>query len=336
LPRGAATGALSLSVTLSFFTATLAAWRASHADRCGEMAPPPEAVVKVSIRAVEGARSADTLGSEREGTGIVVGERGLILTIGYLLIEAASVLVMTHDGRVYPGAVAGFDHATGFGLLRAPALPAAPVTFGDAAALQELHRVAIVGHAAAGGASEAAVVSRRRFVGWWEYMLDEAVYTAPARSDHSGAGLFDESGKLVGIGSLWVGDALEIGAAFPGNMFVPVNLLEPILDDLVATGRRRGPQRPWLGVYTEQQEGHVLVSRVLPGSPAAGCGLERGDVILGIGGHAISGQAEFYEHLWTRCATGMEMSLHVLHDKQVKELRARPMDRLEYFRPWTY
>ncbi|MGE5524655.1 MAG: S1C family serine protease [Rhodospirillaceae bacterium] len=323
-------------MTLAFFTATLAAWRASHTDRSAEMAPAPDAVVKVSARAVERARSAHTLGTEREGTGIVIGERGLILTIGYLLIEAASVLVMTHDGRVYPAAVAGFDHATGFGLLRAPGIAATPVAFGDAVGLKELHRVAIVSHAAAGGASEAAVVSRRRFVGWWEYMLDDAIYTAPPRSDHSGAGLFDEAGKLVGLGSLWVGDALDIGAAFPGNMFVPVNLLEPILDDLVATGRRRGPQRPWLGAYTEQHEGHVLVSRVLPGSPAEACGLKRGDIILGVGGRSIGGQAEFYEELWTRCESGVETSLHVLHEKQVKELRVRPMDRLDYFKPWTY
>ena len=323
-------------MTLSFFTAALAAWRASHTDRSDEMAPPPDAVVKVSARAVEGARSADSLGSEREGTGIVVGERGLILTIGYLLIESASVLVMTHEGRVFPAVVAGFDHATGFGLLRAAGLTAAPVELGDAAGLAALHRVAIVTHAAAGGASEAAVVSRRRFVGWWEYMLEDAIFTAPARSDHSGAGLFDEAGRLVGIGSLWVGDALDVGAAFPGNLFVPVDLLEHILDDLIAMGRRGGPQRPWLGVYTEQQEGQVLVSRVLPGSPAEGCGLERGDVILGIGGRSVGGQAEFYQQLWTRCAAGAETTLHVLHDKQVKELRARPMDRLEYFKPWRF
>lgn len=322
-------------MTLSFFTAALAAWRASHTDRGADLAPPPAAVVKLSMRAVEGARSADTLGSEREGTGIVVGERGLVLTIGYLLIEAASVLVMTHDGRVYPGVVAGFDHATGFGLVRAPALPAEPVVLGDAAALHELHRVAIVAHPAAGGTTEAAVVSRRPFVGWWEYMLDEAIYTAPARSDHSGAGLFDESGRLVGIGSLWVGDALDAGAAFPGNMFVPVDILEPILDELARTGRRSGRPRAWLGVYTEQQDGHLLVTRVLPGSPAERCGLERGDVILGIAGRSIGGQAEFYTELWTRCAPGVETSLHVLHEKQVKALRARPMDRLDYFKPWT-
>jgi len=321
---------------LSFFTATLAAWRAAHAGRAPAMVPAPDAVVKLSIKVIEGARSASSLGSEREGTGIVIGERGLILTIGYLIIEAASILVVTADGRVYPAVVAGFDHATGFGLLRSQGVAAAPVELGDAAAVQEIESVAIAAHAAAGGLSEAAVVARRRFVGWWEYMLDDALFTAPPRADHSGAGLFDESARLVGVGSLWVGDALDIGAAFPGNMFVPADLLTPILDDLLSTGRRRGPQRPWLGVYTEQHEGQVLVSRVLPGSPAQTCGLQRGDIILGVAGQPIGGQQEFYERLWSRGEAGVETRLNVLQEKQVTELRVKTMDRLEYFKPWTF
>lgn len=321
---------------LSFFTATLAAWRAAHAERVSAMTSTPDAVVKLSIKVMEGARSAGSLGTEREGTGIVIGERGLILTIGYLIIEAASILVVTADGRIYPAVVAGFDHATGFGLLRAPGVAATPVDFGDAAAIKEIDTVVIAAHAAAGGVSEAAVVDRRRFVGWWEYMLDDALFTAPPRADHSGAGLFDDSGRLVGVGSLWVGDALDIGAAFPGNMFVPTDLLVPILDELVATGRRRGPQRPWLGVYTEEHEGHVLVSRVLPGSPAQACGLKRGDIILGVAGQPIGGQQEFYERLWSRGEAGVETGLNVLQDKQVTELQVKTMDRLEYFKPWTF
>jgi S1-C subfamily serine protease len=320
-------------MTLSFFTAALAAWRAVHVDDGRVPAPPREAIVKLSIKAIDGARSADTLGAEREGTGIVIAERGLIVTIGYLIIEAASVLVVTHDARIYPASVAGFDHATGFGLLRAPALAAKPVTLADAAGLGELDRVAI---AATTGTSEAVVVSRRRFVGWWEYMLDRAIYTAPQRSDHSGAGLFDESGRLAGIGSLWVGDALDAGAAFPGNMFVPCDLLTAILDDLLATGRRRGPQRPWLGVYTEEHEGHVLVSRVLPDSPGARSGLQRGDIILGVAGESIGGQADFYRQLWSHGEAGDEVPLHVLQDKQVKAVTVKTIDRLSYFSPWKF
>src|SRR5687767_14883956 len=186
---------------LPFFTAALASWRAAYVAMPGVFVPvdAADAVVKLSIKAVEGARTAETLGAEREGTGIVIdNKRGLILTIGYLILEAASILVMTRDGRIYPASVAGFDHGSGFGLVRAlSGLSSAAVELGDSGALRELHIVSVAAHSAAGGTSNAAVVARRRFTGWWEYMIDDAIFTAPPRYEHSGAGLIDESGRLV-------------------------------------------------------------------------------------------------------------------------------------------
>jgi len=323
---------------LPFFTATLASWRAAYTEMPGAALPPDaaDAVVKLSIKAVEGARTADTLGAEREGTGIVIdNKRGLILTIGYLVLEAASILVMTRDGRIYPATVAGFDHGSGFGLIRAlSGLSSAAVELGDSGSVRELHTVNVAAHGGAGGHSSAAVVARRRFTGWWEYMIDEAIFTSPPRYEHSGAGLLDDSGKLVGIASLWVSDALEVGAAFPGNMFVPIDLLKPLLEDLVATGRRRGPARPWLGVYSEQHEGHLFVSRTLPDSPAARAGLTRGDVILGVAGQSIGGQSDFYRKLWSAGEAGCDVSLHILHNKAVKQVVVRTADRMDYLRPW--
>ena len=200
------------------------------------------------------------------------------------MLEAASILVMTHDGRIYPASVAGFDHSSGFGLIKAlSGLASADLELGDSGAVRELTTVHVAAQGAAGGVSTAAVVARRTFTGWWEYMIEDAIFTAPPRYEHSGAALLDASGKLVGIASLWVSDALEVGAAFPGNMFVPTDLLKPLLDDLVANGRRRGPARPWLGVYSNSTKA-ISSSRahcpILP--PRAG--LERGDVILGVAG----------------------------------------------------
>ncbi len=320
-------------MTISLFSASVAAWRATNG--IPRSAPPPlDAVVKLSIRAVDGARTADTLGSEREGTGIVIDEHGLILTIGYLVLEAASVLVMTGDNKIYPASVVGFDHATGFGLLRAsPAPPCAPVVLGDSGNLGELQSLVIAGHSGAGGVTGAALVSRRRFIGWWEYMIDDALFTAPPRYEHSGAALFDGEGRLVGIASLWVSDALNSGVAFPGNMFVPINLLKDVLDDLVEEGRRGGAARPWLGMNSEEVDGHVVVSRVLLDSPADQAGLKRGDIILGIGGNSIGGQSEFYECLWSGTA-GKGVTLHIVRDKVVKHLIVQTSDRLSYLRPW--
>lgn len=324
------------TVTVSFFTAALSSWRAAHIAvpdlRADDV--PQEAVVKLSIKAVANARTADNLGAEREGTGVVFGEKGLILTIGYLILEAGSILIVAGDGRVYPASVAGYDHATGFGLLRA-GLDCRPLELGSSAGVRELATVLVAAHGAAGGASRACVVSRRRFTGWWEYMIEGGIFTAPPRFEHSGAGLLDADGKLVGIGSLWVSDALEIGAAFPGNMFVPIDLLKPLLDDLLATGRGRAPARPWLGVYSEEIQGHVVVTRVLPESPAENAGLSRGDIILGVGGEAVGRQSEFYKRLWSSGEAGSSVVLHVLHKRTVRQLTVQTMDRMAFLRPWA-
>lgn len=323
-------------MTLPLFTAALSAWRAANVEL--PYATPPadvhDAVVKLSIRVVEGGRTAATLGAERDGSGIVIDPSGLVLTIGYLILEAESILVMTRGGQVYPATVVGFDHGSGFGLVRAPGYQGRSLELGDSSALRELATVCVAAHPGAGGSSLATVVARRRFTGWWEYMIDNAIFTAPPRYEHSGAGLIDAAGRLVGIASLWVSDAMDIGAAFPGNMFVPIDLLKPMLGDLVSTGRRRGPARPWLGVYSEQHEGHVIISRVLPDSPASQAGLKRGDIILGVGGQSIGGQSEFYERLWASGEAGSDITLHVVQNKSVKHFIVRSADRLDYLRPW--
>jgi S1-C subfamily serine protease len=323
-------------MTLPFFSATLAAWRAAYTEPPGMKKVAEDAahgLVKLSIKALPGARTADTLGTEREGTGVVIDDRGHILTIGYLVLEAASILVLTADGRVYPATVAGFDHATGFGLLRAqPGFGSRNIEMGSSDSVRELNTMCIAAHGGAGGTSYSSVVARRRFTGWWEYMIDDAIFTSPPRYDHSGAALLDSSGRLVGIASLWVSDALEQGVAFPGNMFVPTDLLKPLIDDLIELGRRRGPARPWLGVYSEQYEGHVVVSRVLPDSPAEEAGLQRGDIILGLGGHSIGGRSDFYRKLWTSGEAGCEIKMHILHNKAVKELTVQTTDRMQYLK----
>ncbi len=322
----------------SFFNVALATWRSVHAptSKAALRSDIPEAVVKLSIKAVEGARTADTLGAEREGTGVVIDASGLILTVGYLVIEAGSILVMAGDGRVFPAHVIGFDHATGYGLLRAsPGITKRPLDFGDTKTLSALSSARIATHASAGGVSPACMVSRRRFTGWWEYMIDDAIFTAPPRGEHSGAALIDDAGRLMGIASLWVSDATNQGVAFPGNMFIPIHILPPILDDLISNGRPRAPGRPWLGIYTEDIEGHVVVTRTLADGPADRSGIKRGDIVLGVAGNSVGSQSEFYEKLWGSGEAGDDVTLHVLKkDKKVKHIVVYSADRLDYLRPW--
>jgi len=321
----------------SLVTAAWAAWRAANIPPATSFAGPDlaTAIVKLGIRVPPQARTAATLGAEREGTGVVIDDAGHILTIGYLLLEAESILVVTGDGRVLPASVAGFDHATGFGLVRTSRpLGCRPLDFGNAGDARELNTAVIAAHPSAGGLSDASIVARRAFTGWWEYALDDAIFTAPARDNHSGAALLDTDGRLIGIGSLYVGDAIDRGVAFPGNMFVPIDLLEPVLADLKTSGRRSGAARPWLGIYSEELRQHVVVTQVLRDSPAERGGMRRGDIILAVGGQAIGSQSEFYHALWASGAAGVDITLQVWRSKSVCEVAVRSIDRMEYLRPW--
>jgi S1-C subfamily serine protease len=289
-------------------------------------------VVKVRSKAVNNARSLRSLGPQREGSGVVIDADGLVLTIGYLIVEAETVELATSDGRAFPATVVGYDNATGFGLVRAlRPRPVRPVQMGQSATLADRELVLIVGF---DGVAPAYVVSRRQFVGYWEYLLDNAIYTAPATVNWSGAALLNREGKLLGIGSLVVSDAM--GSAerpVPGNLFVPIDLLKPLLPDLVAHGKSSARPRPWIGVQTQEVQGNVIVTRVNPEGPADDAAVRPGDVIVGLGGQAIKGQADFYTRLWGRGEAGVEIPLEVLRNGRVEKINIKSIDRARYDRP---
>ncbi|OGA22107.1 MAG: hypothetical protein A3I02_11185 [Betaproteobacteria bacterium RIFCSPLOWO2_02_FULL_67_26] len=288
-------------------------------------------MVKVRSKALANARSMRTLGPQREGTGVVIDSEGLVLTIGYLIVEAETVELSTTDGRAVPATVVGYDYGTGFGLLKAlRPLPVKPVQFGQSAGISERELVLIVGF---DGVAPAYVVSRRPFVGYWEYLLDEAIYTAPATVNWSGAALLNREGKLLGIGSLVVGDAMGTRTQVPGNMFVPIDLLKPLLGDLIATGKSSARPRPWIGINTQEVQGNVIVMRVSPEGPAEDASIRTGDVIVGVGGQQITGQADFYTRLWKTGDAGVDVPLEVLRAGRVETITVKSIDRDRYFRP---
>jgi len=293
------------------------------------------AIVKVSTRAIPDARSAATLGSEREGTGIVIGENGLVLTIGYLIVEADDVKITDAKGRVLPAQIVGYDHATGFGLVRSVVpLEAVPVPLGDSTHTPERDPV-LIASAGDDNATFAWIVSKRAFTGNWEYQLDQALYTSPPSMNWSGAALIDKDGKLLGIGSLIVREATLGDPKLPGNVFVPIDLLKPILADMLKEGRRAGPARPWLGVSADEMQGRLLVTRVSPDGPADRAGMKSGDIILGVGSDAVRTQAEFYSKVWGRGNAGDDIPLKVLQGMDVREVKVHSIDRTDYFRHQT-
>ena len=287
-------------------------------------------VVRVRAQASADARSGLTLGRNREGTGVVIDSSGLVLTIGYLISEAEKIELSTADGKVYPAIVVGFDNATGLGLLKSLVpVPVKPIDMGLSSETKERDMVLIVGF---DGVAPAYVVSKRQFVGYWEYLLDEAIYTAPATVNWQGAALVSKEGKLLGIGSLAVGNALAGNTGVPGNMFVPIDLLKPVIGDFIANGKSTTQPRPWLGVTSQEVGGNLLVVRVSPDGPADVAGLKSGDIIVGIAGDGLKGQADFYTRLWKLGNAGVEIGLDVLRGNRVENIKVKSIDRNSYFR----
>ena len=302
----------------------------------GQSAPdadPLAAVVRVNAEVPPDARTARGLGTNREGSGIVIDSRGLVLTIGYLILEATSVTLTVSGGEAVPGKIIAYDYDTGFGLVRATRpLDVRPVQFGDSARLTARDRVLVADYQGAKSAVGAYVVSRRKFAGFWEYMLDDAIFTSPPHPNWGGAALLGDDGKLNGIGSLLVNNAAANDKFLPGNMFVPIDLLKPVFVDLLTEGRARGPVKPWLGIFTAAQLGRVVVMRVSPGGPADKAGVRPGDTILDVAGNDVATVPEFYRALWAQGEAGVAVPLTILRGKRVSKLNVGSADRYDYLR----
>jgi serine protease Do len=288
------------------------------------------AVVGVQVTASEGARSAESLGRRRSGSGVVIGSDGLVLTIGYLLLEADTVQIVTQDSKTVPARTVAYDLATGFGLLR-PLLPLAgvtPVPLGsqNGLATGEALMAAVGGND--GGVAMTQLVSKRPFSGYWEYHIESALFTSPPVGNHSGAPLFNQRGELLGIGSLFVGDALGDSRRLPGNMFVPVDLLKPILAELQQNGSSKSSRRPWLGLTSSEQGGRVSVVRVNKDSPADAAGLQPGDVVLAVDGTRVATLEEFYKKIWAHPNPDDEIKLTVLQGADIKNFTLKAVDRM--------
>jgi S1-C subfamily serine protease len=300
------------------------------------------AVVGVRVTAADDARSIATLGKERAGSGVLINKDGLILTIGYLMLEAQDIRIVTQDNKTLPAVAVGYDLATGFGLIR-PLLPlsdVAPVDLGSQASVQAGEPLmAAIGSTdtnVEADVSMTRLVSKRAFSGSWEYHIDSALFTSPpvmaGNGNHSGAALFNQKGELLGIGSLLVMDAMGQNRRMPGNMFVPVDLLKPILTEMERSGTSRLSIRPWLGLTSSDASGRVQVLRVSDDSPAQKAGLKGGDVVLAIDGSKVTSLEAFYKKLWDRAGPEDPVRLTVLQGADVNTVVVQPQNRMANLR----
>jgi S1-C subfamily serine protease len=295
------------------------------------------AVVSVRANVPQDAFTAETLGTERIGSGVVIrapgAPDGLVLTIGYLITEAEAVWLIANDGRAVPGHALAYDQATGFGLVVALGkLDTAGLELGDSDTIKLGDTVVMAAGGGQARAMETKVVARQEFAGYWEYVLDEAIFTAPAHPFWSGAALIGPDGRLVGTGSLILQQGGGAGQRADMNMVVPINLLRPILDKLLTTGVSGQPPRPWLGLFVMENEGGLVVGGMADGGPADRAGIRAGDRILGADDEEITEVSALWRHVWSAGAPGVQVRLQVARDDDALTVRVTTSDRTKFLR----
>lgn len=290
-------------------------------------------IVSLRAKVPDDAFTAETLGTERIGQGVLIRAPDLVLTIGYLITEAEEIWLTTGTGRVVPAYPLAYDFVTGFGLVQALApLDIPALGLGDSRRLAPGTGVVV---AAAGGRSAALaaqVVGRQEFAGYWEYLIEDALFTAPAHPRWSGAGLIDARGRLVGIGSLQLQHEAPDDRILPLNMFVPIDLLKPILDDLLTRGRADRPPRPWLGHYCGEADGHVMIIGLAADGPAKRAGLRPGDVVRAVGGEPVGSLRRFYRAVWSLGEAGVDVPLTLEREGDVFDVRITSASRDQFLK----
>ena len=302
-------------------------------DEAGfDLASALDAVVLLRAEIPDDAFTAPILGTERAGNGIVIRDDGLIVTIGYLITEAESIWLTTNRGVVVPGHALAYDQSTGLGLvLPLGPLGVRPLERGSVKAVDANADVFVIGQGGRPHSLKAKVIAKREFAGYWEYVLDEALFTAPAHPQWGGAALVGEDGRLIGIGSLLVQESAS-GKSVDGNMFVPIDLLAPILDELLALGRAARPPRAWLGIYTAEMDGHLVIGGLAPGGPAERAGVKLGDLVLEVGGERVAGLAAMFRRIWSAGPAGSDVTLTLSRRGASSKIQIRSADRNDFLK----
>ncbi len=315
-----------MSLTFAFF---LMSYLHVYADQ-----DPNEvlrAIVKIRSIIPENARTAQILGREREGSGVVIDSEGHVLTIGYLILEAETIEIVGSDGKPVRAKFVAYDHRSGFGLLRSErSLDAPAMTLGQSSEIAVGDPVLVAGHGGTESVQGARVVARQEFAGSWEYLLEDALFTSPPYSNFGGAALISRNSRLIGIGSLFTQVVIPGFGPVPSNMFVPIDHLKPILNDLIIRGRSREPPRPWLGLNVEEIKGHVFVQRVSTGGPAEKAGLQQNDIILMVDKKKVKGLADYYRQVWALGRAGVGVPLSVLQGVKIRDIIVQSADRDHY------
>lgn len=292
------------------------------------------AVVGLKVSVPSDAFTAETLGTERSGNGVLIRKDGLVLTIGYLVIEAETIWIQLNDGRAVPGHLLAYDHETGFGLVQALTRTDFPcLELGSSADARIGDDVVIGGAGGAQHSLSARISAKQEFAGYWEYLLDQALFTAPSHPNWGGTALINLQGQLIGVGSLQLQYTKSDNSTDNLNMIVPVDLLKPILNDLVKRGRANRPVRPWLGLYATEVGNRLVIAGLSSRGPARSADLRGGDVVLDVAGVEVATLAAFYRRVWSMGEAGVEIPMRIYRKGKTLTINVRSGDRASFFKP---
>jgi S1-C subfamily serine protease len=279
------------------------------------------------------ASTAEALGTERAGNGVIVRENGLVLTIGYLVTEAETVWLKLSDGRSVSGHVLAFDQETGFGLVQPlMRLDLPSLSFGNSSSAKVGDKVIIAGGGGRSHSIAGNIVAKQQFAGYWEYFLDEAIFTAPLHPNWGGTALIGSQGELLGIGSLQLERTRDGGRAEPINMIVPIDILKPVFEDLIKLGRTKRPARPWLGLYSTELDNHIVIAGVAKRGPAKRAELKIGDIVLAVAGKEVKDLAHFYHQIWSLGSAGVNVPLTIHREGDTFDVTIRSGERTQYLK----
>src|SRR3954464_13504581 len=291
-----------------------------------------DAVVQLRSEIPDDAFTAPLLGTDRGGNGVVIRDDGLVLTIGYLITEATTVWLTTNKGTVCSAFPVAYDQHTGFGLVQAMGkLGVRAIARGSATSCRVGENVVVAGYGGRAHSLKATIFAKREFAGYWEYVLDEAIYTAPAHPQWGGSALIGAEGKLLALGSLLVQEKVD-GGVLQGNMLVPIDLLEPILEDMLKTGRSSRAPRPWLGLYATEAGAALVVAGLAPGGPAEKAGVKIGDVVVDVAGDRPLTLTDLWRRVWRTGPPGVEVPIKLFRKDRAVDARIRSADRSDFLK----
>lgn len=292
-----------------------------------------DSVVSVKANVPEDAFTAEILGTERLGHGAVINDSGLIVTIGYIVTEAESIWIQTNDGQVVAGDLLAYDYESGFGLVQPlGSISASPFELGNGADLLENSSAILAGFGGIEQAINAEIISKSEFVGYWEYIVDEAIYTAPAHPNWGGAALIGADGKLYGIGSLYTQEIPGLSPGEDGNMIVPIDLLKNILVELQTYGQTLKPARPWLGMFAAESDQGLVVAGVYDSAPAFAADLRAGDQIVRVDQRTPRTLGDLFRQIWALGPAGTVVPMQISRDGKLMDVEITSSDRRDHWK----